>query len=343
MFDDSRIEDIEISSFQCRGSLQYSNHTLLVNQFRDFLHAQYPEHRFQAEKDTGFRKGKSLGEVAMIESLSSGGWSWNILVAQEGRNTEGFAKGDNLNPDWVDLNKIRHWKAECLDSHGSKCENPMKIWPTRPAWLVDVKSECIVPGTLDAVFVALSYTYGNRIGLNVDIELNARLQEPYAFRVPDIAARLPPILRHAMFLIEALDVRYLWIDSLCIVHGNSAETASMMGSIYANAVLTIVATDGDAEDGIAGLKGASSYRLPEQKIIPFANRKIIVRNTDNFSLAMRQPPYFSRAWTFQEFMMARRKLFFCQKQVDWECQHRQSHEEVARGAEVDTYLEPRLI
>jgi hypothetical protein len=48
-----------------------------------------------------------------------------------------------------------------------------------------------------------------------------------------------------------------------------------MGAIYANAIVTIVATDGDSESGIPGLKGISSPRGMRQNIIPFGDERLL--------------------------------------------------------------------
>ncbi|CAN9449565.1 unnamed protein product [Alternaria alternata] len=282
----------------------------------------------------------------MTESVEKLGVVWELLLSPSANGTEDFAKGDILDPDWVDLTKTKQWKSDCLSSHGSRCDDPLRIWKTTPAWLVDVELECVVPGKEQVNFVALSYTYGDRLGLKMDAELSARLRETHAFQSPDIASRIPPTLAHAMFVTKNLDERYLWVDALCIGHDNPTETArqlTMMGSIYASAILTIIATDGDAREGISGLNGISESRALKQKVFPFGSHNIIVRSTDIFSLVHGGTPYFSRGWTYQEHRLAKRKLFFLKKSAHWECQHRQSHEDLTPGAEIETYIEPRLV
>ena len=346
MFQGLRKEPIDISTFQSQGALQCSEHTLLVQKFTE--HCQTPSRHYNrpAPKDMGFRCGQSLGEVTMTESVEKLGVVWELLLSPSANGTEDFTKGDILDPDWVDLTKIKQWKSDCLTSHGSRCDNPMRIWKTTPAWLVDVELECVVPGKEHVNFVALSYTYGDRLGLKMDAELSARLRDTHAFQSSDIASRIPPTLAHAMFVTKNLDERYLWVDALCIGHDNPTETArqlTMMGSIYASATLTIIATDGDAREGISGLNGISESRALEQKVFPFGSRKIIVRSTDIFSLVHGGTPYFSRGWTYQEHRLAKRKLVFLKKSAHWECQHRQSHEDLTPGAEIETYIEPRLV
>lgn len=349
MFRGVRKEHIDISAFQSPGALDCSGHTSLIEQFTEYCQPKSTDNDHRPKKDMGFQGGEggeSVGEVRIIESLESGGLYWELLLCPSTDCTEEFAKGDILDPDWVDLTKVKQWKSDCLALHGSKCDDPMRIWITTPAWLVDVELECVVPGEKHANFVALSYTYGDHLGLRADAGLSARLREPHAFRAEEMASRIPPILNHAMFITKGLGERYLWVDALCIGHDDPAETARqlrMMGSIYASATLTIIAADGGAEDGIVGLNGVSKSRTLEQKVISFGSRKVIVRDTHIFSLVHGQTPYFSRAWTYQEHRMAKRKIYFLNKTAHWECQHWQSHEELIPGAEIETYIEPRLV
>ena len=82
----------------------------------------------------------------MTESVEKLGVVWELLLSPSANGTEDFTKGDILDPDWVDLTKIKQWKSDCLTSHGSRCDNPLRIWKTTPSWLVDVELECVVPG-----------------------------------------------------------------------------------------------------------------------------------------------------------------------------------------------------
>jgi hypothetical protein len=55
---------------------------------------------------------------------------------------------------------------------------------------------------------------------------------------------LPQVFRHAVTFTKGLGVRYLWIDSLCIIQGDPEDWArevGMMAEIYANSYLNIAA------------------------------------------------------------------------------------------------------
>ena len=57
----------------------------------------------------------------------------------------------------------------------------------------------------------------------------------------------------ALRLIKQLGIRYVWVDTLCIMQDNprAQSLVDSMGLIFQNSYLTICATDG--EDGRAGL------------------------------------------------------------------------------------------
>lgn len=68
---------------------------------------------------------------------------------------------------------------------------------------------------------------------------------------------IPKTIRDAMFFVQRLGERYLWADMLCIVQDDEQKLAEIanMGAIYAQASITIVASDGDnADDGLRGRK-----------------------------------------------------------------------------------------
>ncbi|KAI1485568.1 heterokaryon incompatibility protein-domain-containing protein [Biscogniauxia mediterranea] len=254
--------------------------------------------------------------------------------------------GRILHPDWVDLNILKQWKDACLRKHGSKCKNPMRIEPVQPAWIIDIRKNCLCPGRGKHAnrYIALSYRWGKSSNRKVQGSIMGKLQEPNAMESPEFDAIVTPIVRHAIHLTSVLGERYLWVDSLCIDHEDKAATVeqlNMMGAIYANAVVTIVATDEDAQVGILGLKGISASRNLKQHVIPFGSDEIIVRNTNEDDLK-HGTDYHSRCWTYQEYMMSQRKIFFTHKTVHWQCQQGTSHEDTILRDQKERSLKLRL-
>lgn len=130
---------------------------------------------------------------------------------------------------------------------------------------------------------------------------------------------LPKTLQDSIRLTRAIGVRYLWIDSLCIIQDSNDDwekEAARMGTLYAQARLVIAATLGaDAEAGLfpfqtyiyrPGRPGAASSlyfsKLPKERGSP-------------------QPdfPLFTRGWAMQEWVLARRIVFWTQDRMCWQC------------------------
>jgi hypothetical protein len=258
----------------------------------------------------------------------------NILLILKEDNPGHNGCGRILNPDWVDLSLVQGWQQRCISEHGLKCSNPWKIKPARPAWMIDAHNNCILPGNIvpmDSNYIAMSYRWNNANGFKVDVNLLPTLLQPNSLERPEISSRLPPIIRDAIQLTRNVGERYIWIDDLCIVHGGDDPNSTkhqldLMGAIYASASMTIVATDGDAEYGLPGVNGSAESRNLHQQIIPFGSNDetIVVRRSKDFGL---ETEYHQRAWTYQEYELASRKLIFAENEIHWLCQGARWHED----------------
>lgn len=149
-----------------------------------------------------------------------------------------------------------------------------------------------------------------------------KLQSLNALDRPEFSNLLSPMTRHAIYLTSVLGERYLWIDALCIVHGDTPSTMAqlkLMGAIYANATVTIVAADEDSNVGIPGIQGVSGPRQLQQRVIPFGEEQVVVDNSRLYLVHHEGKPYFKRGWTFQEYQMSTRKILFYKNEVHWIC------------------------
>ncbi|KAF8856900.1 HET-domain-containing protein, partial [Acephala macrosclerotiorum] len=121
---------------------------------------------------------------------------------------------------------------------------------------------------------------------------------------------LPPTFRGAIAISRALSIRYLWIDSLCIVQDDHADWeihVHEMAQIYCSAYITLAA--GASADNDGGF-----FR---QAMLPFSS-------PFSFKLHEGWPagpemPLMGRGWVFQERLLSRRFLYFAANEVLWEC------------------------
>jgi heterokaryon incompatibility protein (HET) len=97
-----------------------------------------------------------------------------------------------------------------------------------------------------------------------------------------VISQLPATFRDAIYLAGALKIRYVWIDSLCIVQDDVADwevEASKMGDVYANSYLSVAAlssTDDSSgcfpnpETRFTEPFASSDVRSTGRRCIPFA-------------------------------------------------------------------------
>ncbi|KAF2834754.1 HET-domain-containing protein, partial [Patellaria atrata CBS 101060] len=140
---------------------------------------------------------------------------------------------------------------------------------------------------------------------------------------------LPKTIQDALDLTYRLGVRFLWVDSLCILQDDIEDwrdQAAEMAEIYSNAYLTIAAVSSSDSNG--GL-----YRVVEECItIPpstVSDKPFILRTrpeVEHQKQSMNEKPFnskesplWTRAWTFQEERLSRRLVEFRSQEVAWRC------------------------
>jgi hypothetical protein len=154
---------------------------------------------------------------------------------------------------------------------------------------------------------------------------------------------LPKVFQDAIEVVRQARIRYLWIDSLCIIQNCAVDWESeskKMGDIYSNALFNIAATG--FEDGCSGLFVERDPHLIEPMQIS-ANPDLPLRrmaiDSGDYVLVDRRAwahgvefaPLHRRAWVTQERFLARRVLHFGASQLFWECSERQMCESIPHG------------
>ncbi|KAI0437052.1 heterokaryon incompatibility protein-domain-containing protein [Xylaria telfairii] len=327
-----------IGSFEQGLSDGCPNHAPLLEAFRDHLSGFGVPIKFE---DIGIEP-----DATLVSSLKNGGAIWRLLLANTASSQNSAGQGRILDPDWADLTFLRECKRKCLLTHGGKCDNPMRISPVTPLLLIDVQNNCLVSGNEAGPYVALSYVWGTSSSprrFNVPIGLLQKLKQSNGLDSLEAQPYVSPIVRRAIALTSLIGERWLWVDVLCVPQGDfevAAEQINMMGAIFGGAVMTIVSADGNAESGLKGLEGISPSRELDQTIIPFGSERIVVGQHDIFSWDG-DSPYHDRAWTYQEFKMSPRTIWFLDKLVSWKCQCSVWDEERMFESSLYTYIDPR--
>jgi len=130
-------------------------------------------------------------------------------------------------------------------------------------------------------------------------------------------ADIPPTYLDAIKITLSLGIRYLWVDSLCIIQGNEQDwttEAAAMSDVYTNAYVTIAAaTASTAQDGCYTTRDPLTFapcriRGSTKEDVLFAAPRFI-KGCEIEDLE-RTTTLFTRAWVFQERLLSPRILYY---------------------------------
>ncbi|KAH7363692.1 heterokaryon incompatibility protein-domain-containing protein [Pyrenochaeta sp. MPI-SDFR-AT-0127] len=251
------------------------------------------------------------------------------------------------------MRQMKTWLEKCKMQH-KLCNgvgNTRRIHPTRLIYIGggeeatdQLKRQVVRPSTIKLIetsaltqnveYVALSHCWG---------------KEPMKFRLEphNLEACYKHIdfdglstnMQHALVITRHLGLSYIWIDSLCIMQGQTNKAvadwekeARTMGNVYSGAVCTIASTGSGSSAGgcfhdrnLPSLKPCIIGVMSVDGLNPSA---IYARRDDyvDFERNVDKAPLNARAWVFQERVLSRRILHFGAEMVYWECCERSASE-----------------
>lgn len=296
-------------------------------------------------------EGKNATGFAKVDSVC--GSDFEILVELDGSTTSfGLFIPSDIPRSAIDWFRIprRHvsqdsqlssassaWAqgriAECVHSHQScQSQGDSSFLPTRlvnlqpggggPDLRLDSQGS-IPPGSR---YIALSYCWGDYKPVCMT---TAETLERNLTSIP--WGSLPRTFQDAAKFALSLGVKYLWIDSICIIQGDQGDwqrEAGKMYMTYKNSYVTFAALFGP--NPTSGLRNTSM----RQTSTPFAQlltsmdtHTLYARRThylgspagDNFDVLRPNLPLLGRAWTFQERIIPPRVLFFSEDEMVYQC------------------------
>ncbi|KAG4434632.1 hypothetical protein IFR05_009896 [Cadophora sp. M221] len=199
---------------------------------------------------------------------------------------------------------VKSWINFCRDKHTKICAVD-NFSPVQSLKLIDCQTLDIILAE-DMPYLALSYVWGPGSAATSITELET----------------LPNTIRDAITVTLKLGYRYLWVDRYCIDQENDEEKSNQCGKmdqVYQNAELTIIAAVG--EDPGHGLPGVSLLKRDPRHLTACAKigDDFLISAQPYPRLAINGTKWKTRAWTYQEGILSRRRLVFTENQTYFEC------------------------
>jgi hypothetical protein len=251
----------------------------------------------------------------------------------------------SISPEhWAGAGKA--WLSTCISSH-EDCQAPIEgPLPSRVIEILDDENIRLVLGVheLDSFYVTLSYCWGGPQEIALTEETIAEKQK--GFKITS----LPATLKDAITVTRELGIKYIWIDSLCIIQDSNADVLRelpRMAGYYANSYLTISASTSKCTSSFLSSNGECKNHpgstIPKDLVplgLLISPEFEVVSQQDggtdrigtrfskdivDWVLVRKEHPYFlswepiyKRGWTFQERVLSPRNLLFGGRLV-WQC------------------------
>ncbi|KZL87609.1 heterokaryon incompatibility protein, partial [Colletotrichum incanum] len=249
---------------------------------------------------------------------------------------DGITQGHEMSCS-ADMSQTASFIRSCLnacDSGHALCKQSTLRMPTR---VIDVgrtndsQVRLIETARIRASpYVALSYCWGRK-GHLLTTQTNFR-----AMTTGIHIAEFPQTIQDAVEITRKLNLRYLWVDALCIIQDSRSDwevESAKMASVYHNAYLTIAAgTSTCASEGFLHQKHLATaqrqplrmdWRTDRGQPTVLAVRIVPAMDTHSYNIGgdrQKILPLNVRGWTLQEELLSHRTVTYTQNELWWTCQ-----------------------
>lgn len=229
------------------------------------------------------------------------------------------------------FHRARKWLEHCVQ-HDEACTPPNADFI--PRRLIDVGSwdESCEPFLVElqepASYACLSYCWGP----NTENVLKTTTNNLAAHFKHIRFSSMPPGIQDAVTVCRGLNIRYLWVDSLCLIQNDLKmwlQDASSMDLIYLNSHVTIAVQEPETcNKHFLGKQSFGGSLLQDYISIDLATTEgnvhvegfSRVETEDDYREAYREPYSLeTRGWCFQESLLPNRRLCYNGKEMVWEC------------------------
>ncbi|KAH6665936.1 hypothetical protein B0J14DRAFT_660071 [Halenospora varia] len=218
------------------------------------------------------------------------------------------------------LDLLRRWLKVCDENH-KQCRPRTGFLPTR---IIDVGHDttdasiklCTTIGAQVEKYAALSHCWGAQTTWQHHSLSTSNIK---ALHHKINFGRLPKTFQDAITVTRALGIRYLWIDSLCIIQDSKSDwaaEATLMEDVFSSACCTIAASSANSSDGFLGSRSTRNFvTIPTASDGPY----YICDTIDDFRTDVEEGLLNRRGWVLQERALSPRTIHFTSNQAYWEC------------------------
>jgi hypothetical protein len=224
-----------------------------------------------------------------------------------------------------DFELAKQWLNDCLCGHDD-CRKPNPRETRLPTRVLDIgpgdgseEPYLLETNGMHGLYIALSHCWGGQVPLTTTscTVLERKKSTPISL--------LPQTFRDAVFISRKLGVRYLWIDSLCIIQDSKTDwekESAVMGDVYGRSHLTIAARGAaNAEIGcfIPRKEEPPACCLEYRNADGSIRGQMFVRDPAFEIERIDRSPLDERGWVLQERILSPRILYYGSQQLYWEC------------------------
>ncbi|KAH8775892.1 heterokaryon incompatibility protein-domain-containing protein [Hyaloscypha finlandica] len=284
--------------------------TFRTRDIRDQTTQYYSELQWNLEKDNSSHDSPDL-HPGLLPSFSV-----RMLPAVAPATTSASLAGASHTRDGLPLAK--YWMERCCRTH--RLCNSFRT-STKPTRLIDLNPDgpriCLSKDLpADINYATLSHCWGS--------SKHAVLKKA---SMPDFLRRIPfkgisKTIQDAFEITQYLGIRYLWVDSLCIVQDDKDDwnsESALMAIVYGNSSINIAASG--AEDGTIGCFFDRGEAWRCQVSITIGEQSLLYDCVSNemYRYNFADMPLGRRGWALQERLLPSRTLHFTTTQILWEC------------------------
>ncbi|KAK8096054.1 hypothetical protein PG999_014076 [Apiospora kogelbergensis] len=218
------------------------------------------------------------------------------------------------------LDAAASFLAKCHETH-EECSKKPALLPSRviDTELSNDMVKLVEPRGESGIYACLSHCWGG------EIILATTLQTIQTKRSGIPLGELPKTFLDAVKLVKHLGIRYIWIDSLCIVQDDAddwARESARMHAVYSNAYLTIAANHArKPSDGCFHIRSPRPFCDVDLPRLRLQQSLFATDELDWDKGNFLSEPLSKRGWALQERVLSQRTLLYNNRQIYYECSH----------------------